>query len=190
MRAKTHGQSILLLLDVIDCLNQHRIPYAIIGALAASFYGIVRASIDADAIVSIMTTQDASHLCRSLKAAGLMVEQRKGDEEDPVKGIISIIDQFQNKVDLLLGIQGMSSDTFQRIQKTDFQGASINMVGVEDFIAMKIFAGSPKDIQDVIGVLNVSAKTINLTLLRKLTRHYGQDCLLKLQKLLKEHSLK
>ena len=53
MRTTRPGESVLLLLDVIDVLNQHKVPYAIIGAFAASFYGAVRASIDADAVISV-----------------------------------------------------------------------------------------------------------------------------------------
>ena len=53
MRAKGPGQSALLLLDVIGVLNALRVPYAIVGAMAASFYGVVRASLDADAVVSL-----------------------------------------------------------------------------------------------------------------------------------------
>ena len=53
MRAKESGQSPLLLLDVIDVLRALQIPYAIIEALAASYYGAVRASLDADALIAL-----------------------------------------------------------------------------------------------------------------------------------------
>ncbi len=37
MRTNSPGQSVLLLLDVIQILNKLKVPYAIIGAFAASF---------------------------------------------------------------------------------------------------------------------------------------------------------
>lgn len=58
MRTTAYGQSTLLLLDVIEFLNKKKISYAIIGAFAASFYGVVRASLDADAVISILTPED------------------------------------------------------------------------------------------------------------------------------------
>jgi hypothetical protein len=47
------GQSALLLLDAVSVLTSDGIDYAVIGALAASVHGVVRASIDADAVLSI-----------------------------------------------------------------------------------------------------------------------------------------
>jgi len=187
MRTTSPGQSALLLLDIIDILNDRGVSYAIIGAFAASFYGVVRASLDADAVISIHTTGDAIKLCEDLCAKGFNVEHRKGDFNDPIAAVINIRDNFHNRVDLLIGIQGMTQELFVRTQKATFMGSAIKMVGLEDFIALKVFAGSPKDIQDIIGVLDVSGKKIDLNLLEKLTGQYGTDCLSKLQMLLKDH---
>jgi hypothetical protein len=40
-----------LLLDVAALLNSEAIDYAVIGAMAASVHGLIRASIDADAVL-------------------------------------------------------------------------------------------------------------------------------------------
>ena len=53
MRAGGFGQSALLLLDVIEVLVRERIDYAVIGAMAASIHGVVRASTDADVVLSL-----------------------------------------------------------------------------------------------------------------------------------------
>lgn len=189
MKTTAPGQSALLLLDVIDVLNERHIPYAIIGAFAASFYGMVRASLDADAIISIHTSEDAVHLCDDLRLKGFSIDYRRGDRNDPISALINIQDTFYNRVDLLIGIRGTTPEIFQRVQEAQFMDASIKIVGQEDFIAMKMFAGSPKDIHDVIGVLNVSGQKIDFSLLKKLTAQYGADCLQRLQALFKEHHL-
>ena len=62
------------------------------------------------------------------------------------------------------------------------------MIGPEDFVAMKIFAGSPKDLDDAAGVLKVSGKRINRTLLRELVRNYGRRASRALESLLKENA--
>ena len=161
MRTTAPGQSALFLLDIIDILNERHIPYAIIGAFAASFYGMVRASLDADAVISIHTFQDAVSLCADLRVEGLSVEHRSGDQNDPISAVINIQDHFHNRVDLLIGIRGMTPEVFHRAEEAQFMGSSIKIVSREDFIALKIFAGSPKTIQDVIGVLNVSGQKMN-----------------------------
>jgi predicted nucleotidyltransferase len=189
MRTTAPGQSALLLLDVISRLVERRISYAIIGAFAASFYGWVRASLDADAVVSIRTAEDIAHLCRDLRAQGLNVEHRKGDFDDPVAAVINIQDTFHNRVDLLMGIRGMTQELFDRAQEAQFMDSSIKIVSLEDFIALKIFAGSPRDIQDVMGVLEVSHEKINEGLLKKLASQYGNECAEKLKQLLKEYPL-
>ena len=52
MRAQRPGESALLLLDAVDQLAEAGVPYAIIGAMAAAVHGIVRASMDADAVLA------------------------------------------------------------------------------------------------------------------------------------------
>jgi hypothetical protein len=42
-----------LLLDAVDVLARNGISYAVIGAMAASVHGVVRASIDADAVLAV-----------------------------------------------------------------------------------------------------------------------------------------
>ena len=46
MKINGPGESSLLLLKVIKVLEKFKIPYAIVGAFAVSFYGLVRASLD------------------------------------------------------------------------------------------------------------------------------------------------
>lgn len=185
-RAKGPGQSALLLLDVLDLLNPLHIPYAIIGAFAASFYGTVRASLDADAIISLQQSQtDAKALIAKLQEAGFKSTYRKGDLNDPIGALINIEDTFNNRVDLLMNVRGVTEVIFSRMVKTEFMGATIQVIGIEDFIALKIFAGSPKDLNDVAGVLKVSYDRINLPLVKDLVRNYGKDALNRLEFLLR-----
>lgn len=183
MKATGPGQSALLLLDVVDVLNKLSVPYAIIGALAASFYGTVRASMDADAIISFPKDKG---LPGELEKKGFVITQRKGDLDDPIEGVITVADGFSNRVDLLLGLKGMGADVFSRTIESPFHNSKVKMIGVEDFIAMKVFAGGQKDIEDVKGALQVSAEKIDKTLLKKLTSNYGKNELKTLETLLKE----
>ena len=187
-KAKGSGQSVLLLLDVIDVLNKFHVPYAIIGAFAASFYGVVRASLDADVMISLQQSQmDAKMLSDKLQKMGLKITYRKGDLHDPIGAVINVEDNFENRVDLLMNIRGMTEDSFLRAIKTEFMNAQIHLIGIEDFIAMKIFAGSPKDLSDVVGVLRVSHNRINLSLLKELAQNYGKGALSKLESLLRKN---
>ena len=77
MRTTRSGESALLLLDVIDLLSAGNIEYAVIGALAASIHGAVRASMDADVVLSAGVPQ-AVNIGEKLKAAGFQTRLLQG----------------------------------------------------------------------------------------------------------------
>ena len=189
MKAKGPGQSALLLLDVISVLNKRRIPYAIIGAFAASFHGVVRASMDADAVIASQSGQGIQVLMAGFRKAGFKSTYREGEVGDPVGAVVAIEDHFKNRVDLLMNIHGITEDVFSRAIDAVFTGARIRLIGLEDFIAMKVFAGGPKDLSDVAGVLKVSYGRIHMPLLKELVRKYGKGTLGTLESLLEENRL-
>jgi len=186
MRARASGQSAYLLLDVIERLDQLHISYAVIGAMAASFYGVVRASLDADAVISLASVKAGIPVLRkALDQKGLKVSFHSGDRDDPIGAVMNIEDKFGNRVDLLMNIKGVSEDIFSRTISSKLENTKILFAGPEDFIAMKIFAGSPQDISDARGVFQVSAGKIDKTLLKKLVSVYGPSALKTLESLLK-----
>ncbi len=178
----------ILLLQVVKILNHLKIPYALIGAFATSFYGVVRASLDVDAVISIdQASQKLEQLFSALDQISLKYEYRKGDFLDPIKGVINVKDRTGNRVDLLTGIRRMPMGVFKESVTTTFKKQKIKIIGVEDLVAMKVYAGSHKDIQDVIGILQVSAKQIDRLALRKLIRQYGKRESERLNRLLAQY---
>ena len=77
MRTSAPGQSALLMLDVAELLVAKRIRYAVVGAMAAAVHGVVRASLDADAVVALQV-QEAHDLRRAFVEAGYEAELRVG----------------------------------------------------------------------------------------------------------------
>ena len=185
MRAKGSGESTLLLLDAMDTLHGLRIPYVVIGALAASFHGLVRGSQDADALISLSSQADVKALRDTLQKAGLHSTYQRGDPEDPIAGTIHVEDRVGNRVDLLMGIRGVGEAVFARAVDATVMKTRIRVVGLEDFLAMKIFAGSPKDLADASGVLHVSGDQVNQALLNELVQPYGKSALRTLGSLMK-----
>jgi len=174
MRTTGSGQSALLLLDVVDSLVVQNVDYAVIGAMAASVYGVVRASMDADILLSI-DTQKAKHLERLFEAAGLHTELTDGDFEDPIPGLLKVIDSFGNRVDLLLGLRGLEPQSFSRLVEVPFHGSTLKFIGLEDFIAMKVFAGGPMDLIDATRAISAGRNSLDLELVRRLAERYGRD---------------
>ena len=186
MKVNSSGQSSLLFLDVVRDFKKRKISYAVIGAFAASFYGVIRASVDVDAVISIKhIASDISSLLADLKERGYNITFRMGDRDDPVGAVINVEDKYKNRVDLIMNIKAIDDDVFKRSVRAEFMGQNINIAGLEDFIAMKIFAGSPKDLEDVKGVLEVSRNELNIKLLKRLVAKQGNGARKTLDNILK-----
>jgi hypothetical protein len=183
MRTRRAGESALLLLDAIEVLARESVEYAVIGAMAASVHGVLRASMDADAVLSV-TTQELGRLEERFKAAGFGTSLRRGDLDDPIAAVLALTDAFGNRVDLLVGLRGLENAAFQRAIDVPFQGTVLRVVGVEDFVAMKVFAGGPQDIADARYALAAAKDAIDLDLLTRLAARYGRQVGIELKKLL------
>lgn len=183
MRARGPGQSALLLLDVAARLANREIAYAVIGAMAAAVHGSIRATTDADALVSVSVPKLAQ-LERALKKAGFKTELRRGDAADPIPALLAVSDKHGNRVDLLAGLRGLDREAFSRSITVPFLGSSVRVIGREDFIAMKCFAGGPQDIADARDALKTANEPIGIDLLRRITRRFGRPAADVLEQLL------
>jgi hypothetical protein len=173
MKARGPGQSALLLLDVVEVLEAEAVPYAVIGAMAASIHGAIRATTDADALLSV-SLAGLARLGKAFGKAGLSTELRRGDAADPIPALLAVNDRHQNRVDLLGGLRGLDPDSFNRCIVVPFAGRSIRVIGREDFIAMKCFAGGPQDVADARTAAEAAQEPLDVDLLRRLTRRFGR----------------
>jgi hypothetical protein len=186
MRAQRAGESALLLLDAVELLRKESVSYAVIGAMAASVHGIARASMDADAVLSV-GAQRLGELEQVFRRAGFQTELRRGDADDPIAAVLVLSDVFGNRVDLLVGLRGLEPSAFSRVVEVPFLGERLRVIGREDFIAMKLFAQGPQDVEDARFALMAAKDTIDLTLLQRLASSYGMDTVAALNRLLTQH---
>lgn len=187
MRASAPGQSALLMMDVAAGLRTEGIPYVVIGAMAAAVHGSVRASLDADALVSV-TISDAKSLQGRFSREGLTTELRIGDADDPIPALLAISDGFGNRVDLLIGLRGMDPAAFARARNVTFFGESLSVVGREDFIAMKVFAGGPQYLADARQAMDFDRDALDFDLLQRLAARFGPETSSNLAKLLRDEA--
>lgn len=183
MRAQRPGQSALLLVDAIEILRQERVEYAVIGAFALAVHGIVRASMDADVLL-YTTPRRLTELHARFEQMGFGAEFRQGDSEDPVPAMLGLSDNHGNRVDLLAGLRGLDPLVFSRTIEVSFYGERLRIVGREDFIAMKCFAGGPQDLLDARSALKSGNGPVDLDLLRFVTRRFGLETVDRLEQIL------
>ena len=185
MRTDRAGQSALLLLDVVEILQRENIDYVVIGALALAAHGVVRASTDVDGLLYI-TAGRMARLRTRLERAGFAADLHHGDEEDPIPAVLVLGDGHGNRVDLLGGLRGMDPALFSRALAVPFMGLRLRIVGREDFIAMKCFAGGPQDLLDAQSAYRSAPGPVDLDLLRAITRRFGREAADHLERVLTE----
>jgi hypothetical protein len=187
MSVEGSGQSTDLLFEVVRALTERGIQYAVIGAMAVSVHGVVRASVDADALVSAAFSELRA-LGDHLTAQGLTTELRRGDIADPIPGMLIVTDRHDNRVDLLMGLRGLDANVYQRaidVQLPEYTHP-LRVASKEDVIAMKLFAGGPLDLQDAKRLIAVAGGTLDTELLRSLVVRFGKDAMTQYEKLLSE----
>jgi hypothetical protein len=187
VRTDAPGQSALLMLDVADILVRQGVSYVVVGAMAAAVHGVVRASLDADALV-LLQVREAASLRRSFDAAGFITELRIGDPDDPIPALLDLRDAHGNRVDLLIGLRGLDPEALSRASEVAFLDGVLRIVGREDLIAMKLFAGGPQDLADARAALQLDQETLDMELLRRLSARFGRSAARALETLLAEQS--
>ena len=78
----------------------------------------------------------------------------------------------------------MDPEVFSRTIEVPFMGVNLRIVGREDFIAMKCFAGGPQDMVDARSAYRSAQGPVDLDLLRTVTRRFGRDAADKLEEVL------
>ena len=173
MRATGKRQSDLLLLDAVDIFNADGIPYAVVGGFAAAVHGVDRGTKDMDVIVQV-ALPDLPQLVSRLKEAGFAATLKQGGFDDPIAAVVDLKDAYKNCVEILVGLKGLPSDAFLRAIEIPYCGSTLRVVGCEDFLAMKLAAGGPKDLLDVDEAVKINPD-FNVQLMRELVRGYGKE---------------
>lgn len=181
MRATGPGQSALLLVDVVEAFGPTGMEYAVLGAMAGSVHGAVRASLDADA-VAFISIGEARTLASALADRGLRTRLTLGDADDPIAALLAIDDVHGNRVDVLIGLRGLGRSALARAIDVPFAGGVLRVLGREDFIASKLYAGGPRDLADARAAL--ADAPVDLDLLRKLAAQFGAATVERLDALL------
>jgi hypothetical protein len=168
------GDAPHLLAAIGKALEEAGVKWAVIGAMAVAYHGWVRASLDADALLSLRgSSLDLDQLSDMLRSRGWRVETRMGEPGDPLGFVLRVHDEAGNQADLIGGIRKLDPGFWERVVGEDWQGARLRVSSAEDLIALKLYAGGPKDLEDAEGVIRVQSGRLDLALLRRLCKGFG-----------------
>jgi hypothetical protein len=155
------------------CLDHQSIPYMIIGGQAVLLYGEPRLTRDIDITLGV----NIDGLDRLLNAL----------REIPLKPLPSDIDAFVNetmvlptldkhtgiRVDFIFSYTPFETNAIQRAKTVTVLGQKLAFASPEDLIIHKIFAGRPRDLEDVRIIL-VKNADIDINYIRKWLKTFDE----------------
>jgi len=128
----------------IDWLEAHSYRYAIIGGIAVSQWGFIRATDDVD--LKVLVPNSSYPAARAALRAAFPDRARKHIPENTfivdvvIEGVI---------VDFLLTLPGYEELIIERASRRDLGGWKAWICSAEDLIIQKFYAGRSKDFADV-----------------------------------------
>lgn len=141
-----------LLAEVVSLLVSRGVPHALIGAAAAAIRGVSRSTFDVDLLVVDPVVLDEG-AWRTLTAAGVVIDVRRGDADDPLAGVARFEAAAEPRVDLIVGRGGWQREILARATPETIDDVALPVATVADLVLLKLYAGGPQDLWDVAQLL-------------------------------------
>jgi hypothetical protein len=146
-----------------------RVRWYVFGAQAALLHGALRFTEDLDVTV-LLETLETRVLVSALEGHGFSLRVTEGDVDAFVANtrVLPIVHSGTRiPVDVVLGGPGLEELFAQRAVATDIGGVSVPVAAAEDLIVMKVLAGRPKDLEDVVAILTARASPLDMARVRE-----------------------
>jgi hypothetical protein len=135
--------------DVARHLGRRGVPFAVIGARAMAFHGIVRFTLDTDLLTTDRSVLDSAFWN---DLAGASVDVRRGDLLDPLAGVVRI--HFPtDQVDVVVGKFTWQKSAVTRARPLEGGDPNLPVVQRADLVVLKLYAGGPQDLWDIHALL-------------------------------------
>ena len=131
------------------------VRWFLFGAQAAILYGVARLSADVDVTVDL-GRRSSAELVGVLAEAGF--ELRVADIAGLVEAtrVLPFVHRESRiPVDVVLAGPGLEEQFFAGVEERLIGDARVPVVSAEDLVAMKVLAGRPRDLDDVVTILHV-----------------------------------
>lgn len=153
------------------------IPTALIGGLALAHHGYVRATVDVDLASATGFDGPLRTLAARLDAAGLVVDVRAPDADDPLAGVLRIRATPDGDPVDVVNFRPADSIAQRAVSRAVPAADGFRYVRLADLVALKLYAGSRFDLDDVARVLE-DRTTAELGEVREVAREAGLEALL------------
>ncbi len=149
------------LIDTVRVIEKKGIQYALIGGLAASIRGKMRATEDVD-IVLHCDVLDALSLAESIDDTPLEPLFPNVSEVIRRSNILPLRHkQTGVTIDLAIGLSGFERQVIERATSVKIARRHLQVSTAEDLLLMKLLADRPQDQQDIKGILTAQRNQID-----------------------------
>ena len=138
-------RALALSVSVASALRRHEIPFALIGASALAVHGHARATYDVDFLVA---TRRVFYIPWERELAGVAVDRRRAEYDDPIGGVVRLSAPEQSPVDIVVAKWKWEAAAISRSIETSFAETSVPVPTLTDLVLLKIAAGGPQDLAD------------------------------------------
>lgn len=123
------------------------ITHALIGAAALAIHGISRSTFDQDLLVTDRRALDPATWAGLEDVAD--VDIRRGDDEDPLAGVVRVASRGERDVDVVVGRHDWQRSIIDNAVLRDTPAGSIPVASPEGLVLPKLYAGGPQDLWDI-----------------------------------------
>jgi hypothetical protein len=151
---------------IVRVLTAIGAQHALIGAHAMAARGYPRFTVDVD----VLTTNErvlSPDVWSELAKAGATVDCRRGDADDPLRGVVHVLLADGTDVDVVVGKWKWEANVIERAEEMTISGVAICVPRTSDLILLKLAAGGFGDLQDAAALLALG----NQTLVDEVARH-------------------
>jgi predicted nucleotidyltransferase len=141
-----------LLKRIALALDRQRIPYMVIGGQAVLLHGEPRMTRDIDITVGI-TTQKMDQI---LDVVGdIQLKPLVDPHEFTLRTMVLPCQDPEShiRVDFIFSFSPYERQAMERVRLVDIEGVHVKFASAEDLVIHKVFAGRPRDMEDVKSVL-------------------------------------
>lgn len=171
-----------LLADLARAFEALGISWYVFGAQAAIVYGVARLTADVDVTLRAPAETPVRDWLATVETQGF--EPRFSDPAFAEQShVLPLVHRATGlPVDLVLAGPGLEEEFLARAVRLLIDDVSVPVIEVSDLVILKVLASRPKDIEDVVSLLEVQKARIDKvrvrTVLRMLESALGQSDLL------------
>jgi predicted nucleotidyltransferase len=155
-------------------LSKHNLPYMVVGGQAVLLYGEPRLTRDIDITLGVNVDRlgEVLAVVQELNLKPLPQEIESFVRETMV--LPTLDEDTGIRVDFIFSYTPYETGAINRAKKVTIMGQEVNFASPEDLIIHKIFAGRPRDIEDVRTVL-LKNPDVDLQYIREWLKEFDES---------------